>query len=253
MELKGATTEAQKTQMAGKDYLGLIGSLLYVVTMTRPDCMFHVSYLSQFMSNPTTACYEAALTVLSYLNKTRAMGLTYGGALKDFIVEANPQIDLEQRKAEHGLLVWSDASWGSHKSHGGHAICLANSVVVWSSRRLKVIAMSSTEAEMCAGVGAAKDITFIREVLTFLKFRLLGPTPLIIDNEGMWHSVRNNVTSARTRYFELWQRFVQDCHVRCRLSIHLCLTSDERADILTKAMAKDERLFAPFRDELMNA
>ena len=72
-------------------------------------------------------------------------------------------------------------------------------------------------------------------------------------SDAIVFTMRNNVTSARTRYFELWQQFVQDCHVRCRLSIHLCLTSDERADILTKAMAKDERLFAPFRDELMNA
>ena len=113
--------------------------------------------------------------------------------------------------------------------------------------------MSSTEAETCAGVAAAKDITFVREILSFLSIKLIGPTPLIIDNEGMWHSVRNNITSARTRYFELWQRFVQDCHARCKLSIHLCRTADERADIFTKAMPKDDAVYKPFRDELMNA
>jgi hypothetical protein len=178
--------------------------------------------------------------------------ITYGGALKDMKCEVNPRIDRTQYHAEHGLICWSDASWGTHKSHGGHIVMFANAAIAWSSRRLKVIAMSSTEAETCAGVQAAKDITFIRAILSFLKVELRGPTPLMVDNEGMWHGIRNNVTSARTRYFELWQRFVQDCHARRRLSIHYCQTHEERADILTKAMPKEEGSFKRFRDETMN-
>ena len=100
---------------------------------------------------------------------------------------------------------------------------------------------------------ANKDITFVRNVLTFLDMTPTGPTPLIIDNEGMWHNVRNAVSSARTKHFELWQQFVRQSFMRLKLSVHLCKTVDERADLLTKAMPKDNASYKLFRDDIMNA
>ena len=101
-------------------------------------------------------------------------------------------------------------------------------------------------------MAAAKDITFVRNVLTFLGMKPTGPTPLIIDNEGMWHNVRNAVTSARTKHFELWQQFVRQSFTHLKLTVHLCKTTDERADLLTKAMGKDNASYKLFRDDIMN-
>ena len=120
------------------------------------------------------------------------------------------------------------------------------------TRKLKVIAQSTTEAEICAGVNASKDITFIRHILTFLQMKPTGPTPLVIDNEGMWHNVRNAVTSARTKHFELWQLFVRECYMRLKLNVLLCKTGDERADVLTKALSKSDPKFKLFRNDMMN-
>ena len=39
MNIQGAKNDNEKTD---KDYLGLIGSLLYVACQTRPDVMYHV-------------------------------------------------------------------------------------------------------------------------------------------------------------------------------------------------------------------
>ena len=37
--------------MHGKDYLGLVGALLFVTNMTRPDCSFYVAYLGYLWKN----------------------------------------------------------------------------------------------------------------------------------------------------------------------------------------------------------
>ena len=52
-------------------YQQLIGSLMYLVTGTRPDLAFTVSKLAQFNSKPTTVHMAAAKRVLRYIKKTR--------------------------------------------------------------------------------------------------------------------------------------------------------------------------------------
>ena len=37
-----------------------------------------------------------------------------------------------------------------------------------------------------------------------------------------------------------------------KLTVHLCKTTDERADLLTKAMGKDNASYKLFRDDIMN-
>ena len=58
--------------------------------------------------------------------------------------------------------------------------------------------------------------------------------------------------SARTRHWELWQQFVRECYLRLLITIHLVSTTVEVADILTKALPKDDPRYKKFRDILMN-
>ena len=50
MSIKAAASEAEKNFMAGKDYMGLVGCLLFLTNRTRVDCAFHVAFLAQYMS-----------------------------------------------------------------------------------------------------------------------------------------------------------------------------------------------------------
>ena len=58
-------------------YRGMIGSLLYLASWTRPDMAFAVSELSRFVSNPGKPHLEAANRVFRYLKKTLSLGLVY--------------------------------------------------------------------------------------------------------------------------------------------------------------------------------
>ena len=137
MALQLASTEAERLAMSGKDFLSLIGTLAYITNQTRPDCQFHTSWLGQFMANPTIHAYDAGLVVLSYLYKTRHLGLTYGGPVcrPEFLTD--PHLDSEQFFADCGLHVGSDASHGSTRSHGGHVVMYVNAAICWSSRRIR--------------------------------------------------------------------------------------------------------------------
>nr|XP_027239597.1 uncharacterized protein LOC113830591 [Penaeus vannamei] len=58
-------------------YREIVGSLIYIMTGTRPDLCYVVTKLSQYMSNPTKAQLNAAKHVLKYLKGTMMYGLTF--------------------------------------------------------------------------------------------------------------------------------------------------------------------------------
>lgn len=243
--------------MADKDYLGLVGCLAYLANTSRPDIVFHTSYLGQYMSKPSVACYNAALDVLSYCHKTKKAAITYGGRLRLSTEPTEPPLGHEVLES-NGLVAYSDASYGSVKSHGGHMIMYGNAAVAWTSRRLKVIALSSAEAEICAGVGASKDIIFLRQLLREIGLPCKGPTPLVIDNEAMYENVRNPGVSGRTRHFELWLQFCRAQVQRGNVKVHLTPSESEYADLFTKPLPKEDvkarttNLYKMFRDFTMN-
>ena len=58
-------------------YQSLVGALLYCSGNTRPDVAFAVGMLCRAMSKPTPELFQDGLRVLSYLHRTRHIGLRY--------------------------------------------------------------------------------------------------------------------------------------------------------------------------------
>ena len=52
---------------------------------------------------------------------------------------------------------------------------------------------------------------------------------------------------------DTWQHFVRECYLRFILSVHKVNTDEEFADLLTKALAKEDAKFEHFRRIMMNA
>ena len=239
--------------MADKDYDGLVGCLGYIVAQGRPDCSFHVSWLQQFNSSPPLAAWQAAITVLLYLYHTRDSCITYGGRSDYLRCDTEPKVNMDALQRNSGLMCWSDASWGTIRSHGGHVITYMGAAICWVSRRLKVVCLSSTEAETVAGVAATKDLRFVLHILDFFGVKIAGPVPLLIDNAGMWFNIRNEGVSGRTRYWDLWMHFTREMYRKGMLEPHKVDTTEERADIFTKAMSmKAMADYFKFRNDIMN-
>ena len=78
------------------------------------------------------------------------------------------------------------------------------------------------------------------------------PTPLFIDNSGMWFNIRNEVASSGNRHWDSWQHYTREAFLFKLLVPHKIDTEDENADILTKAMARGDGKFVKFRGNLVN-
>src|SRR5277367_3912864 len=127
----------------------MIGSLMYLSVMTRPDITFAVTTLSQYLESPTTTHLIAVRRVIRYLKGTKHLRLTLGGR----------EIDLSG---------YSDADWASqlHRhSISGFAFFLGCGAISWSSKKQPIITLSSTESEYVALTHAAKDIIWIQKLL----------------------------------------------------------------------------------------
>jgi hypothetical protein len=58
-------------------YQLIFGSYMYLVTCTRPDLTYPVSYLSQFLAVPSPSHLTAAKHLLQYITGTKALKLSY--------------------------------------------------------------------------------------------------------------------------------------------------------------------------------
>ena len=253
---KAAASESERTRMTDKDYLGLIGSLLYAACQTRPDIQYHVSHLAQFMQDPSLEAYEAAIGVLCYLYRTKDARITYGGEPRRPPIELqveSDELDLELFQLNDGLCTFTDASFARDqdlRSVYGFVTMYRNGAISWSSKGLKVKCQSTTEAETAGASIAAKDHTYVREVMNDNGIRLQGPTPLFIDSSGTFGYTRHQGAKQRTKYFELWVTYVRDAFRMKKIGLFLITSATEIADALTKALPRADVI--RFRNYMMN-
>ena len=117
-------------------YRAIVGSLIYVMTGTRPDLCYVVTKLSQSMAKPTQENLNMAKHVLRYLKGTKEHGLKFGKS------------ELPLKPTGFCDSDWG-ASVGDRRSITGYNFQLSElgPLVSWKSRKQQTVALSSCEAE----------------------------------------------------------------------------------------------------------
>ena len=115
-KLRGAINDEERAAARDLPYQNLVGALLYITVMTRPDCAYHTSMLAKFMSNPTVECYEMAVILLKYLANDPNVSIHYSGSRTAPVVTdklgRNPLRSMSGHiRANGGFVAYSDASW----------------------------------------------------------------------------------------------------------------------------------------------
>ena len=106
--------------------------------VTRPDIQFAMNVLRRHQNCFDDTHWEAGKSVLKYLKSTSKFGLVY---------EKDEKNSLE-------LVAYVDADFAGdvhdRKSTTGYFVFLGKGLVSWSSRKQKVVAQSTCEAEFLA-------------------------------------------------------------------------------------------------------
>ncbi|KAD6118818.1 hypothetical protein E3N88_10089 [Mikania micrantha] len=134
--------------VAQLEYSRIIGSLMYLMTCTRPDLAYAVSRLSRYTSNPSSEHWKSMIRLLRYLRYTRNYGLHYG---------RDPAV----------IEGFSDANWISDmkdsKSTSGYVFTLGGAAIAWKSSKQTLIARSTMESEFIALDKAGEEAEWLRQ------------------------------------------------------------------------------------------
>jgi len=133
-------------------YREIIGSLIYIMTCTRPDLSYVITKLSQYMNNPNQAHLNLARNVLRYLK----------GSIDE---------RLYFRKSSEPLRIFGfcDSDWGGsedRKSLSGYCFRLSkdSSLISWKTKKQNVVSLSSCEAEYTSLTFAVCEGKFLSQL-----------------------------------------------------------------------------------------
>ena len=119
----------------------------------------------------------------------------------------------------------------------GYVIYLFGGPVSFASKKLKVVALSSAEAEYAAASYTCKEVEFVRNLLRDLGFPLLQRVVLAVDNSAAKQICENMGVTGRTKHFQDAIHYVRHLydhnkihieHVRThlqRLALHCLLAN----------------------------
>ena len=169
--------------------------------------------------------------MVSYLKRTSKLGITYG---KD-----------EEMK------LYSDSSWGrAPRPSCGHAIIYGGAALSWMSKTLKIVPLSSAEAETAVLSPGAKDLMFTFQLMAELRpGKLTRPIKAFVDNTAAIDIVKAKGATGRSKHFERWVHYVRDLVSRQIIVLEHVPTEQMPADIFTKALPYDP--FTYFRSILL--
>jgi hypothetical protein len=205
-----------------KSYQELIGSLLCLSVIPRPDISCAVGILSRFMKAPAPTYLNMAKRVLRYLAGTIDVGTQFGGDLK--------------------LTCATDSDWANdtvnRKSTSGFVIKLGDSVIDWSSRQQRSVSLSSTEAESIAMTSGLQDAMWIGSILEELKVRRAQEFVLYCDNQSAIKLGHNPVQHGRTKHIDVRYHFIREAIESGRVVLKYVSTVEMPADMLTKPLGR---------------
>ncbi|KAE9166832.1 hypothetical protein PF004_g29031 [Phytophthora fragariae] len=213
-------------EMSKVPYRQVVGCLLYLARVTRPDLSFSINQLARHCSKPRKAAWDAAKHVLRYLHHTK-------------------RARLELSPAEESVSLATDADWANdisdRKSISGFFIRVFGCPVHWGSLKQSVVTLSSTTAEFVAACEGLMQAEWISLVVG----ELLGDDvePVIVqqvNNISAISRIKKDGSSNAQKAIDIRFHYVKDALKKNKMVLQYVPTSDNPADLLTKSLAKTE-------------
>ena len=203
----------------------VIGSLMYAAICTRPDIMYAVIKLSQFMSNPSETHFKIVKLLLRYLNGSKLACIKY----------SYDQLNLQG---------YSDSDWAEdkndRKSTSGNCFTLANAVIAWGSKKQTTVACSSVEAEYMAITEAIKQALWYEMFMNELGIKYNHPMIVNVDSQGAMQLTTNPIYHKRTKHVDIRYHFIRDVIEKGDIKLKHVPSADNKADGFTKSLSAEK-------------
>lgn len=175
-------------------YRQAVGSLMYLMTASRPDIAFAVGKASRALEKPTRKNWNEVKRIFRYLRGTSKFGILY------------------KRNKEH-LKVFSDADFAgdrkTRRSTSGIVALFADAAVSWSSQLQKTVALSTTEAEIVAASEGTKELIWLTRPLKEMNVKIREPPLLLVDSASGVKLSRNPEYHKRSKHVEVRHFFCE--------------------------------------------
>ena len=110
--------------------------------------------------------------------------------------------------------------------------------MTWVSQKQKVVALSSCEAEYIASANAACQGIWLSRLLGELLGIQTPKVRLLVDNKSAIALSKNPVHHDRSKHIDTRFHFIRDCVEQGEVDIDHVSTTEQLADILTKALGR---------------
>ncbi|KAM2672014.1 hypothetical protein EV1_007763 [Malus domestica] len=202
-------------------YQRIVGKLIYLAH-TRPDIVYAVSMVSQFMHAPSETHMDAVNRILRYLKSAPGKGLMFS---------KHDHLDVKG---------YTDADWAgdvtNRLSTSGYFVIVRGNLVSWCSKKQKVVARSSAEAEYRSMAHGVCELLWVKNLLRDLGFRPKHVMRLHCDNKAAIDIAHNPVQHDRTKHVEVDRHFIKE-KIKARLiEVPFVKSEDQLANMLTKAV-----------------
>ncbi|THH13070.1 hypothetical protein EUX98_g9761, partial [Antrodiella citrinella] len=254
------TSAKDIAEMKAYPYREIVGVILWISLIARPDLAFAAGHLAQFNANPGMTHWKAVKRVLRYLAATRDLRLVLGlqddGDASVGPVNVSTQDKLlpkEDPVTATTLRGWTDSDWArdidDRRSVSGYVFRLGGSTVSWSSKKQASVATSSSEGEYMALAHGARQGLWLRYLLHELGVDAdKKPTWIRVDNRSAISVSKEARSTGLMKHIAIRYHIVRERVADDTFVIKHCISSDMIADGLTKPLST--HLFLKFVDSL---
>ena len=154
------------------------------------------------------------------------------------------------------IIGYTDSDWANdctdRKSQGGHVFLCNGGAISWQSRKQDLVATSTTEAEYIACSEASREARWLRQLQRDVDGELdekpdsnsktsdHAPMRIFTDSQGALRHITTGIMKARLKHIEVCYHNSRDLHARGVVHYDYVNTSENPADLLTKAVARDK-------------
>ena len=164
---EGKTAEAK----LHKRYRSKTGFLAHVAVQTRPDVLEHAVRAARRLNDPVPECEKYVDEVLQFLFSTMDQQLVYNCT----------------QELGSTLLMASDAALAdtadARSTTGWVSLC-AGAAWSWAVETLRLVVLSSTEAEYCGGANACKEVLAQKQLFKAFQLDFPQQYPVLLDNQS---------------------------------------------------------------------